>query len=163
MLISNRSLKQQTLQFEHWGKFPNTCTENKKIIVSNYCALVTYLLQLSLLINTLAHDCVLSLFCRGDLFYRGGCREEPINQLDRVITIQSQLPPEQLTLDENTMLSSLEEGALSKCSKAEHLISAKAYSCLKQIMTEVCGTKLVRLCLHQLVFDTLNQPSWTST
>jgi len=73
---------------------------------------------------------------RGDLFYRGGCREEPLYQLDRVITIQYQIPPEQLTLEEDTMLSSLEEGALSKCSQAEHMISSKAYECLKSIVRE---------------------------
>ncbi|XP_078376568.1 insulin-like growth factor 2 mRNA-binding protein 2 isoform X2 [Oculina patagonica] len=73
---------------------------------------------------------------RGDLYYGGGSREEPINQLDRVITIQYQLPPEQLTLDENTMLSSLEESALLNCSNAEQLLSAKAYDCLKKIMRE---------------------------
>jgi len=83
------------------------------------------------------------LFCRGDLFYRGGCREEPLYQLDRVITIQYQIPPEQLTLEEDTMLSSLEEGALSKCSQAEHMISSKAYDCLKSIVREVCRTNAI--------------------
>lgn len=59
--------------------------------------------------------------------------------MDRVITVQFQLSPEQLTLDEDTMLSSLEEDALTKCSEAEHLVSAKAYDCLKRIMREVCS------------------------
>ena len=40
------------------------------------------------------------------------------------------------------MLSALEEGALSKCSQAEHMISCKAYDCLKNI-EEVCGTKAI--------------------
>ena len=86
---------------------------------------------------------LLSLFCRGDLFYRGGCREEPLYQLDRVITIQYQIPAEQLTLEEDAMLSSLEEGALSKCSQAEHMISCKAYDCLKYIVRDVCSTKAI--------------------
>ena len=77
------------------------------------------------------------------MFYRGGCREEPLNQLDRVITIQYQIPTDQLTLEEDTMLSSLEEGALSKCSRAEHMISSKAYDCLKNIEREVCRTKSI--------------------
>ena len=60
-----------------------------------------------------------------------------------MITIQYQIPPEQLTLEEDTMLSSLEEGALSKCSQAEHMISSKAYDCLKSIVREVCRTKAI--------------------
>lgn len=85
----------------------------------------------------------LSLICRGDLFYRGGCREEPLYQLDRVITIEYQIPPEQLTLEQDTTLSSLEEGALSQCSQAEHMISSRAYDCLKNIVREVCRTKAI--------------------
>lgn len=88
-----------------------------------------------------AESSPLSLICRGDLFYRGGCREEPLYQLDRVITIEYQIPPEQLTLEQDTTLSSLEEGALSQCSQAEHLISSRAYDCLKNIVREVCRTK----------------------
>ena len=61
-----------------------------------------------------------------------------LNQMDRVITVQYQLPPEQLILDEDTMLSALEEEALSKCSEAESMVSTKAYACLKRIMREVC-------------------------
>lgn len=57
--------------------------------------------------------------------------------MDRVITIQHQIPAEQLTVEEDTMLSSLEEGALSKCSQAEHMISCKAYDYLKGIVSEV--------------------------
>lgn len=59
-----------------------------------------------------------------------------LNQMDRVITVQYQLPPEQLILDEDTMLSALEEEALSKCSEAESMVSTKAYACLKRIMRE---------------------------
>lgn len=60
----------------------------------------------------------------------------PLNQMDRVITIQFQLPAEQLAISEDTMLSPEEEEALSKCSQAEHLVSVKAYSCLREIMSQ---------------------------
>ena len=61
----------------------------------------------------------------------------PLNHMDRVITIQCQLPPEPLTLDENTMLSPLEEEALSKCSQAENMVSARADGCFKTLKREV--------------------------
>ena len=58
--------------------------------------------------------------------------------MDRVITIQYKLPQEQLTLDEETSLSQPEEEALSKCSEAESLVSAKAFACLHNVMGQVC-------------------------
>lgn len=57
--------------------------------------------------------------------------------MDRVITIQCQLPPEPLTLDENTMLSPLEEEALSKCSQAENMVNDRADCCFKTLKREV--------------------------
>ena len=60
-----------------------------------------------------------------------------------MITIEYQIPPEQLTLEEDTTLSSLEEGALSQCSQAEHMINSRAYDCLKNIVREVCRTKAI--------------------
>lgn len=60
----------------------------------------------------------------------------PLNQMDRVITIQYQLPAEPLALNEDTMLSPVEEEALSKCSEAEHLVSVKAYTCFREIMAK---------------------------
>ena len=63
--------------------------------------------------------------------------------MDRVITIQCQLPPEPLTLDENTMLSPLEEEALSKCSQAENMVSTRADGCFKTLKREVSEPKAV--------------------
>jgi len=60
----------------------------------------------------------------------------PLNHMDRVITIQYKLPPEQVAPDEDTMLSPPEEEALQKCSEAESMVNAKNYACLKKIMRE---------------------------
>ena len=64
--------------------------------------------------------------------------------MDRVITIQFQLPTEQLAMSEDTMLNPEEEEALSKCSQAEHLVSVKAYSCLREIMSQVCASSRLK-------------------
>ena len=65
--------------------------------------------------------------------------------MDRVITIQYKLPPEQVAPDEDTMLSPPEEEALQKCSEAESMVNAKNYACLKKIMREVCRPLLYYL------------------
>ena len=86
-------------------------------------------------------------------------REEynPFIQMDRVITVQYNLPAEQLTLNEDTMLSSQEEEALSKCSEAESMISRKAYECLKDIMKEVCRALSLRcFCIYLLHLSVLS-------
>lgn len=77
--------------------------------------------------------------------------------MDRVITVQYNLPAEQLTLNEDTMLSSQEEEALSKCSEAESMISRKAYECLKDIMKEVCRALSLRcFCIYLLHLSVLS-------
>ena len=63
------------------------------------------------------------------------------NQLDRVITVQCQIDekatPENSPLSKDLLLTEEEEEALRKCSQAEAMVSAKAYSCLKRLMREV--------------------------
>lgn len=76
--------------------------------------------------------------------------------MDRVITIQYQLPAEPLALNEDTMLSPVEEEALSKCSEAEHLVSVKAYTCFREIMAKVgrahCCCASIEKCILSFPF-----------